>query len=244
MKILIVDDEQLARQRIVDLLLDISPEYICLEAGNGLEALKQTELENPDTVLLDIRMPEMDGLECAFHMSTLPAAPAVIFITAYDEHAVSAFEANAIDYLLKPVRVERLRQALDKAKIISQSRLIDYQDMQNNKSARTHLSANSQGKIQLIPVNEVIFFKADQKYVTVYWGNRQTLVDDSLKHLEAEFAESFIRVHRNALVSKSKIDTLEKTGDGGHILKIEGLSESLAVSRRHIANLKKTLKHI
>ena len=244
MKILIVDDEQLARQRIMDLLSDIDDNYTLLQAENGLLALDIVEQESPDIVLLDIRMPVMDGLESATHMSVLSPAPAVIFITAYEEHAIKAFETNAIDYLLKPVRTERLLQALDKASMITRSRLDNFLEQQVNRISRTHLSASSQGKILLIPVNEISCFKADQKYVTVYWGNNQTLVDESLKTLEEEFTESFIRIHRNALVSISQIQSLEKTRDGSQILRLKGLEEEFTVSRRHIPDLKKKLKNI
>jgi len=242
MKILIVDDELLARQRIADMLADISSKYIVLEAGNGLDALKLAEQEKPDTVLMDIRMPIMDGIESAFHMATLTPPPAVIFTTAYDEHAVRAFEANAIDYLLKPVRAERLRQSLEKAELINRSLINRYMAARETKSARTHLSAISQGKILLIPVQEIQCFKADQKYVTVHWASRQTLIDDPLKELEGEFPETFLRIHRNALVSLTHITALEKAGDGTYQVVVRGLDEKLAVSRRHIAAIKQKLK--
>jgi two-component system, LytTR family, response regulator AlgR len=243
MKVLIVDDEHLARQRIIDLLSDLDREITLHQAENGLQALEIVEQEKSDIVMMDIRMPVMDGLESAFHMSTFSPAPAVIFITAYDEHAIKAFEANAIDYLLKPVRKERLQQALDKARIITRSRITNFQESQKSKSSRTHLSVTSQGKIQLIPVSEISCFKADQKYVTIYWGEKQTLSDESLKALEVEFADAFSRIHRNALVSSRKIQALEKTSDGNYVVSLNGLEEVFAVSRRHISGLKKKLKN-
>jgi two-component system, LytTR family, response regulator AlgR len=242
MKILIVDDEILARQRIADLLSDIDTDFSILQAENGLLALDVVERDKPDIVLMDIRMPVMDGLESATHMSAYVPSPAVIFITAYDEHAVKAFETNAIDYLLKPVRLDRLKQALEKAQIISRSRINHIQELQERKFSRTHLSIPSQGKILLIPVENISCFKADQKYVSVYWGEKQTLCDESLKNLEDEFPDSFIRIHRNALVSISQINILQKNESGAYVLKLNKLEEEFTVSRRHIAALKKKLK--
>jgi len=241
MKILIVDDELPARQRIADLLLDIRNDAVLLEAGNGLEAVQLAEKERPDVVLLDIRMPVMDGLESAFHMATLNPAPAVIFVTAYDEHAVRAFEANAVDYLLKPVRLERLKQALDKAALINRS-LIGRIEAVQGKTRRTHISAISQGKIVMIPIEQVQCFRADNKYVSVYQGGRETLIDESLKDLEEEFADRFLRIHRNALVSLDHIVVLEKTNDGSYLLQLRDMAEKLTVSRRHIADIRQKLK--
>lgn len=243
MKILIVDDEQLARERLVDLLGEIGREYSPLEAGNGLDALKIAEQENPEIVLMDIRMPGMDGLESALHMSGLEPAPAVIFTTAYEEHAIAAFDANAVDYLLKPVRSDRLAKALEKAETISRAR-INQIKQQHGDSRRTHLSASTHGKIELIPVKDISCFKADQKYVTVFWQGREILIDDPLKSLEDEFGDQFIRIHRNALAAVEYITGLEKTSDGSYLIKLRGLEEGLAVSRRHLTRIKKILKSL
>jgi two-component system response regulator AlgR len=243
MKILIVDDEHLARERIVDLLNELGTDYSCYEAVNGMEALKIAEQEKPEIVLMDIRMPGMDGLESALHMSKLEPAPAVVFTTAYEEHAIAAFDANAVDYLLKPVRSDRLAKALDKADTISRARINQIKQQQGDPR-RTHLSASTHGKIELIPVKDVSCFKADQKYVTVYWQGKETLIDDPLKSLEDEFGNLFIRVHRNALVATGYITGLEKTSDGNYLIKLQGLEEGLGVSRRHISKIKKTLKNL
>lgn len=242
MKVLIVDDEQLARQRLIAMLADLNNAYTVIEADNGVDALQLAQTEKPEIVMLDIRMPGMDGLESAFHMAALSPAPAVIFITAYDEHAIKAFEANAIDYLLKPVRSDRLQQALDKAELVSRSRLIQLQQMQHTRLARTHLSATTQGRIQLIPVTEIQCLRADQKYVTVYWNGRKTLIDDPLKDLEEEFSDRFLRIHRNALVSLNHIVGLEKNSEGNYLLGVKGLEDKLGVSRRHVADIKQKLK--
>lgn len=243
MKILIVDDEKPARDRLKDILRGLSPEHALLEAQNGLEALRITEREHPDVVLLDIRMPVMDGLETAGHMAALEPAPAVIFTTAYDEHALKAFETKAIDYLLKPVRTERLKSALERAKIIQRAQITALQNQEPANFQRTHLSAVNQGKIQLIPIDEIRYFKADQKYVTVYWSGNETLIDDSLISLEEQFTHTFLRIHRNALISIAYIEALEKAADGTYQIKLKDVSEKLPVSRRHTHEVKARLKN-
>ena len=206
MKILIVDDEKPARERLKDLVLEVDAGYELLEAANGLDALRITEEEQPDVVMLDIRMPIMDGLEAAQHMALLTPPPAVVFTTAYDEHALKAFDTNAIDYLLKPIRLERLQTALDRARVIQRARLTA---VQGTSQMRTHIGAIIQGKLQLIPVREIRYFKAEQKYVTVYWPGHEALIDDSLRVIEEEFGGLFLRVHRNALVAVAHIESLE-----------------------------------
>ncbi len=176
-------------------------------------------------------------------MSKLEPPPAVVFTTAYEEHAIAAFDANAVDYLLKPVRSDRLAKALEKADTISKARINQVKQQQDDPR-RTHLSASTHGKIELIPVKDVCCFKADQKYVTVFWQGRETLIDDPLKSLEKEFGELFIRVHRNALAAIQYITGLEKTSDGSYLLKLQGLEEGLGVSRRHIAGIKKRIKSL
>ena len=244
MKILIVDDEQLARQRMHDLVSKINDDFEILEADNGKNAIESVEQYHPDTIIMDIRMPVMDGLEAASHIAALPSPPALIFATAYDKHAIQAFEANAIDYLLKPVREERLIQALEKARKISASRLDTLPALQGTNPVRTHLSSPSNGKTLLIPVEEIGCFKADQKYVVAYWKDKETLLDKPLKSLEQEFSESFFRIHRNALIALKQIQSLEKGEDGGCIVRLKDNNETFSVSRRHIAELRRRLKNL
>ena len=229
MKILIVDDEKPARERLKDLVLEVDAGYELLEAANGLDALRITEEEQPDVVMLDIRMPIMDGLEAAQHMALLTPPPAVVFTTAYDEHALKAFDTNAIDYLLKPIRLERLQTALDRARVIQRARLTA---VQGTSQMRTHIGAIIQGKLQLIPVREIRYFKAEQKYVTVYWPGHEALIDDSLRVIEEEFGGLFLRVHRNALVAVAHIESLEKGDDGTYLVSLRDTPEKLPVSRR------------
>jgi two-component system response regulator AlgR len=241
MKILIVDDEKPARERLKDLVLELNAGHELLEAANGLDALRITEEEQPDVVMLDIRMPIMDGLEAARHMALLTPPPAVLFTTAYDEHALKAFDANAIDYLLKPIRLERLQTALERARVIQRGRLTALQD---HARMRTHIGAMIQGKLQLIPVPEIRYFKAEQKYVTVYWPGHEALIDDSLRLIEEEFGNLFLRIHRNALVAVAHIESLEKGEDGTYLISLRDAPEKLSVSRRLGREVKQRLKEL
>jgi len=241
MKILIVDDEKPARERLRDLLRECGEAHELLEASNGLDAVRLAEQELPDVALLDIRMPVMDGLEAARHMSLLARPPAVLFTTAYDEHALKAFETNAVDYLLKPIRLERLKTGLARAQVLQRARLAE---LQNATAVRTHISALIQGRLQLIPVREIRCFKADQKYVTVYWPGREALIEDSLKRIEEEFEGLFLRVHRNALVAVAHIESLEKGEDGNYRISLRDMPEKLAVSRRHGRAVRQKLKEL
>ncbi len=247
MKILIVDDEPLARMRLTRLLEDRDDIEIVGEAGSGHEAIKQTRTLNPDIVLLDIRMPEMNGLEAAAHLSQLESPPAVIFTTAYNEHALDAFETNAVDYLLKPIRRERLTEALSRARRVNRAQLLNLEqqdDSQTRPQQRSHISANIGGNLQLVPIEEVIYFQAEQKYVVVRHLNGQLLIDDPLKTLEAEFSDRFIRVHRNSLVAMPYVLGLERIPGGRYEIYFRGIDERLEVSRRLATSVRNRLKGI
>lgn len=233
LNILIVDDEAPARNRLRELLADCAatlPLVVAGEAANGREALEFAERQEIDVVLLDIRMPEMDGLEAAEHLLKLAHPPAVIFTTAYDSYAVQAFEVNAIGYLLKPVRPERLLAALAKAAAIPQPRL------ENLRAAtgepRRHLSMSERGKITLIPVADILYLRADLKYVAARTAGREYLLEESLNHLEQEFGARFVRIHRSCLVAREAIAGFEKDGEGGWVVLLRGCAEKLPVSRR------------
>ncbi len=244
MKILIVDDEQLARERLTQLIGDIEAEHELLEAENGAEALKLYDREQIDLFLLDIRMPVMDGLETAKHLSQLDTPPAIIFTTAYQDHALEAFEAQAIDYLLKPIRLERLQQAITKASVIQQGHIAAVQAKEKQQTTRTHLSAKSKGGLKILAVNEILYFKAEQKYVSAIWPEGELILDEPLKVLETEFADKFIRIHRNTLVAVQYISSLEKDGNGNTRVLLKDHEDALQVSRRHVSQLKKCLKDI
>ena len=237
MRIMIVDDEAPARNRLKELLADCAdsfPHEVVGEAANGREALDLMSSEPADLLLLDIRMPEMDGIEVARHLLSLPQMPAVIFTTAYDLYAIQAFEVNAVDYLLKPVRGERLLGALQKAQ---QNRPPAPAQLQKlAQRPRTCLSVQERGKIVLIPIGEIVYLKAEQKYVTIRTHEREYLLEESLTNLEQEFTANFIRIHRNCLVAKDSITGFEKVAEEGGETRwevvLKGVEEKLPVSRR------------
>ena len=243
MKILIVDDEKLARERLASLLNEEDESLQIALAENGMSCVEMASTQDYDVVLLDIRMPGMDGIETAGHLAGLPTPPAIVFTTAYDDHAIEAFNANAVDYLLKPIRRERLSESLERARLQQLARVADLKDrLAPEQKTRTHLSATLHGNIELIPVAEIRYLRADNKYVTVGWPGHETFVDEALKSLETEFAERFIRVHRNALVARDYIESLEKDEDGKTQLRLRGVDASIDVSRRHLHELKQLIR--
>lgn len=246
LRVLVVDDESPARTRLKDVLGDIAAAQaheVVGFAANGMEALRLQEEVHADVVLADIRMPVMDGVELARHLLRLPRPPAVIFTTAYDEYAVQAFELAAVDYLLKPVRAQRLAEALGKAR-----RLLPASDAALSRLApqgRRHFSTNERGRILLVPVEEVLYLRAELKYVTARTAERAYLLDESLVHLEQEFAERFLRIHRNCLVSRAAVvgvERGERDGDGHWEILLHGLDERLAISRRQWGAVRQLLK--
>lgn len=243
MRILIVDDEVPARLRLRGLLTQVPDASVAGEAGDGASALRQVEALNPDVVLLDIRMPGMDGLECARHLASLATPPAVIFTTAYDKFAIEAFEAQAMDYLVKPVRRERLEAALTRAQRPNAAqRAALGAGFPAGRSRRRQLCVRVRDSLRLIDVETVLYFRADQKYVTVRHGGGEVLIEDSLKSLEEEFQDDFVRVHRNALVAVRAIDSLEKDDGGQFYLRLRGLAERLEVSRRLVPDVRKLIR--
>ena len=245
MKVLIVDDEKLARERLAALLEEEDVSLSVSLAENGKSCIEQASNESFDVVLLDIRMPGMDGIETASHLATVSAPPAIVFTTAYDDHAIEAFNANAVDYLLKPIRRERLAEALQRARLQQLARVTDLKNrLQPGASARTHLSANIHGNIELIPVADIRYLQADNKYVSVGWPGHETIIDESLKTLENEFSERFVRVHRNALVAKEYIESLEKDAEGKSQVHMNGVDAGIDVSRRHLHDIKQLIRDL
>lgn len=250
LRVLIVDDEAPARSRLRDLLGDIAatcPTCVVGLAANGVEALRLLEEAPADVVLADIRMPVMDGVELARHLRRLEPPPAVVFTTAYDQYAVQAFELAAADYLLKPVRAERLAEALGKAR-----RLMAPSDAALAAlapGARRHFSVSERGRILLVPVEDVVYLKAEQKYVTARTADREYLLDEALVQLEQEFGERFIRIHRNSLVARAALQGVERAsepdeegaGEGHWQALLAGVPERLPVSRRQWPAVKQLL---
>ena len=239
MRLIIVDDEVPARERLRSLLKEQPGMEVVGEAGNGREALELWERTQADAVLLDIRMPVMDGLETARHLAAQERPPAVIFTTAYGEFAVEAFDAHAVAYLLKPVRAEKLAAALAGASRVNRVQLTQ---LAAGTPARRHICAKLRDKLHVVPVENVLCFIADQKYVTVCHTGGELLIDESLKDLEQEFAERFLRVHRNALVAVAQVERLEKD-EAGHLqVYLRGRAEPLEVSRRLVAEVRERLR--
>lgn len=243
MKLLVVDDEALARQRLAGLLAEIGGHEIAGEAADGREAVEKAQSLGVDAVLMDIAMPVMDGLEAARHLSGLDCPPAVIFCTAFDQHALEAFEAAAVDYLVKPVRRERLVEALERARLQRAARQPGRLPDPGGQR-RSHLSARLRGSLRLIPIEDVRYLQAEEKYVVVHHARGEDLIEDSLKSLEQEFGDRFIRIHRNCLVAADEFAELRRTPDGQvqAVLRNDGVA--LEVSRRCLPGLRERLKHL
>lgn len=242
-RIFIVDDEVPARLRLRQLLADIAmtfPHRIVGEAGDGLAALQSLAQRPADIVLADIRMPRMDGLELAQQLAGSPFPPAIVFVTAYDDFAVRAFELAAADYLLKPVRAPRLLEALQKARRLTSA---DFSVL--SPAGRTRLRVIERGQLKLVPIEEILYLRAEQKYVTVRTAGREYLIEASLTHLETEFAQHFVRTHRNCLVAVEFVAGVVRESEGGEphwALTLKGIPEHLPVSRRQWPQVKERLR--
>jgi two-component system response regulator AlgR len=242
LRTLIVDDEAPARERLRSLLAELEDTEIVGEASTGEQALQLVVDLSPDVVLLDVRMPGMDGLEAAHHLSSLVEPPAVIFTTAYDEYAVNAFDAQAVGYLLKPIRKEKLAAALQQAGRLTRPQLQKLSAATATNERRTHISARTREGIKLIPVEEILFFLAQQKYTTVRHAKGEDLIEDSLRMLEEELGSQFVRIHRNALVSVKHLDAIERNAEGQYTVRVRGSGDALQVSRRMASELKERFR--
>ncbi len=248
LRLLLVDDETPARARLRDLLGDIAidiPTTVVAEADDGRSALELIQKHKCDIALVDIRMPGMDGVEFARHLSRLPGAPAVIFVTAFDQYAVRAFELAALDYLVKPVRAARLAAALQKAR----RRPDEAERLEKSALAtRRNLSCFERGRVLLVPVADILYLKAEQKYVTARTAEREYLLEESLVKLEAEFADRFLRIHRNCLVALDVVMGIERASAEGEAeacwqVILLGINERIPVSRRQWPLIKSLFKH-
>jgi two-component system response regulator AlgR len=244
MRIVIADDEPLARQRLRDLLATLSGIEVVGEAATGREACELANRLTPDALLLDIAMPVMDGIEAAQHIAHMESPPAVIFCTAYDEHALAAFEAGAIDYLLKPIRAERLGEALQRARRFSGEHLRALQQRLPRNTQRSHLCARLRGNLRLIPIDEVRYLQAEEKYVVVHHAHGEDLIEEPLKSLEIEFGERFLRIHRNCLVSREELIELRRGLDGQTRAKLRHVTDLLEVSRRCLPTLRQRVREL
>jgi two-component system response regulator AlgR len=242
LRTLIVDDEPPARERLRRLLDGMQDVSVVGEAANGRDAVELCARLDPDVVLLDIRMPGMDGIEAARHLNALDEPPAVIFTTAYDEYALEAFEAQAVGYLLKPVRLEKLARALRHAARVAGPQLLRLAEQAQLGRRRSQICARLGEQLRLIPVEDVYCFSADQKYVTVRHRGGSDLIDESLRALADEFAPEFVRIHRNSLVAVRHVQSVERGPDGHYLVRLKELDECLPVSRRHAAEALRRIK--
>lgn len=242
LRVLIVDDEALARARLRTLLGDCTTPAVTVggEAANAMQAIELLTRDSFDAALLDVRMPGPDGLSLAQTLRGLPNRPAVVFVTAHAEHAVTAFELDAVDYLTKPVRLERLQSALQKVERFIQASRSSLQDQQGGM-----LIIQDRGRTERVPLQEVLYLKAELKYITVRTAGKSYILDGSLSELEEKYAAQFIRVHRNALVARRAVRALEKHFDPeegeGWAVRLNGIDELLAVSRRQLAAVREAI---
>ena len=241
MKILIVDDEQLGRERLAQLVQEIGAPYETIgQAASGAEAVEICSGQEVELVLMDIRMPGIDGLEAATLIMSNDPPPAVIFVTAYEEHALDAFDRNAVDYLLKPVRRERLEVALGRAQALSRAQIQAMDEMRGETTK--YVYSNYRGGVLRIPVEEIYYFHAEQKYVVARHQGGEALLEESLKALEQQLGDGFLRIHRNALAATGYMCGLEKRSDGHFQVCFQDIEERLEVSRRHLPEVRRWLK--
>jgi two-component system, LytTR family, response regulator AlgR len=242
LKVLLVDDELLARSRLRTLLADCTGPgaNVLAEACNGPQAIAALEHTTFDLVLLDVRMPGMDGVQLAQTIARMAQPPAVVFVTAHTEHAVQAFDVAAVDYLTKPVRLERLQQALQKVERLVQSKQL----LSADPSGDT-LIIQDRGRTERVPLAEVLYLKAELKYITVRTAARSYILDGALNELEEKYAAQFMRIHRNALIARRAVRALEKHYDAeegeGWAVRLNGIPELLAVSRRQLSAVREAI---
>ncbi len=241
LNVLIVDDEPHARERLERLVGEVPHCEVVGLCGTGQEALRLVSELEPTVVLLDIRMPGMSGIEAARHLSTLPGPPAVVFTTAYDEYAMAAFDTHAVGYLLKPVRKERLEKALHQAARLTAAQLKIVAASGRDVEQRRHIAVRVRDTLRLISVKDIQFFRADQKYVSVYHTGGEDLIDESLADLAEEFSPDFSRIHRSILVSVAYLEAVERDRAGRHFVRVRGREEPLPVGRRQVGDLKRLL---
>lgn len=244
MDILICDDEPLAVERLVRLVTDLGHQVVAT-AEHGQQVYDLVVEYEPDIVLLDIQMPEMDGLSCARQLAQLEIKPAIVFCTAYDQHALQAFQSQAQAYLLKPIARSELKEVIDRIAKLNQAQISQLKEpSMPHKKQRQYITAKSHRGVELIPVEQIYYFLADQKYVTIRHQKGSVLIDETLKDLEHEFADQFIRIHRNALVSVKCLDGIETVCSGQYQVRLRDVDERLIISRRHLPQLRESIQQL
>ena len=238
----IIDDDRSIRWVLEKALQKAGMQVTSFPSAEGV--LEELKLAQPDTIVSDIRMPGMDGIETAHHMNRLSKPPAIIFTTAFSEHALKAFETHAVDYLLKPIKQERLHEALDAAARLTKPQLEQLKYIDEQPKVRTHICVKTRGSLELVPIETIRYFLADHKYVTLRTDDHECLIEESLKSLESEFGHLFTRIHRNALIADKYMNGLEKNSEGHCVITIEGIEERLEISRRHLPHVRKKIKNM
>ena len=231
LRVLIVDDEPPARERLGHLLAEIPGTQLVGQAATGAEALELAARLAPDVVLLDVRMPGLDGIETARHLGVLEEPPAVIFTTAYDQYAVNAFETRAVGYLLKPVRRDKLAAALAQADRLTRPQLHRLA-VAAGAPRRTHVAVRRREQVRVLPLEDILYFQADQKYTTVRHLQGEDLIEEPLRALEEELGERFVRIHRNTLINAAHVQGIERDAEGRYCVRLRGCAAELPVSRR------------
>lgn len=242
MRVVVCDDEPLARERLSRLLREMGHD-VAAQVDNGIEAIEAVKHFQPEVVMLDIRMPEMDGIRCAESLSAMTSPPAIIFVTAFDQHAIDAFRTGAIGYLLKPVNRDELDKALGKASRLNVAQLQHLRRLDNPDAppVRQNITARTHRGLELIALDDIYYFLADQKYITVRHKGGEVLIDETLKDLETEFGDRFIRIHRNALLALNYLEGLEMVSSGQYQVRCKGIPERLAISRRHLPEIREKM---
>ncbi len=243
MNVLIVDDEAPARKRLIRLINSFADFNVIGEARNGQEAIDMCAKHEPEIVLMDVRMPGVDGMEAAKVINKSEHPPAIIYCTAYSDHALQAFATHAVDYLLKPVNKERLLESLITSTQLTKAQVLQQDIKSENKSVRQHICARVRGNLVLIAIDQIYFFQADQKYVTVHHEEGELLIEETLVSLENEYSGQFLRIHRNALVALDKIVGLVKSEASTHVT-LKGTDKMIEISRRHLPSVRKVIKSL
>lgn len=245
MKVVVCDDEPLSRERLARIIKEGGHEVVAM-AKTGYEAIDAVKEHTPDVLLLDVRMPELDGIRAANEIAKFEYPPAIIFVTAFEHYAIKAFKANAIGYLLKPVNKDELLEILSQAKQLNAAQMFAIKQMEesNNKPARQHIAARTHRGVELIALADVLYFTADQKYVKLRHKNGMVLIDDTLKELEQEFEHELFRIHRNALINLNHMQMLESIDAGQYQVRFKGIDDVLAVSRRHLPMLRERMQNM
>ncbi len=243
MKVLIVDDEKPARDRLNRMIEKLDGYQVAGQADNGHSAIEMATSVQADIVLMDIRMPGLDGIQAALHLSELKHPPAVIFTTAFTDHALDAFKTHAVDYLLKPVKKEQLQTALEAARKPTRAQAEQSGELLSSIETRQHICARVRGNLILVKIEDIYYFHADQKYVTVRHRDGEVLIEDALKNLEKEFSDRFVRIHRNALINLDYLAGM-RAEDDGQFVRFNGIDDTLEISRRHLPSIRKIIRNL